>query len=98
MGDHAGAFGIDCRVSPTALRPEGFVGKMILYAEEAFVCPEITLPPFEAGRLPEIADVPASGTAFRPGDPVLTVLAGGASLEDCQRVLDDRIQGWRRRL
>jgi len=39
---------------------------------------------------PWIRDVPRSGTSFRPGDPVCTVLADGASAEGCRALLRAR--------
>ncbi len=40
--------------------------------------------------VPRLADIPAAGTNIRTGEPICTVLAEGASIDDCRDALNDR--------
>lgn len=75
----------------SAQRPR-FVAKRIVYANEPGVAefpPD--LPRWRLGFTPAVySDIPVAGQPLRPGDPVCTVLAGGASPEDCLQTLDLR--------
>ncbi len=42
-----------------------------------------------ARALPRLADVPRAGTEVRRGDPLLTALASGRTVDECRRRLDD---------
>ncbi len=98
LREHLRAFG---RVVPGAGpgRAEGFVGKAILHADRACRSPMTPIGPIaDAGRFPEIADVPWPGTDFRRGEPILTVFARGDSPEGCRRALAVRLRAWRRRI
>lgn len=82
-----------------ALTPErtgSVVGKAIYYAPRPLVFPatgpwEVDLDgEFDPWRLPDFADIPAPGTAFAPGEPVLTLLTRGRTLAECRRRLQSR--------
>ncbi|MDB5349605.1 MAG: putative ATP-dependent carboligase [Planctomycetota bacterium] len=85
------------------IRPPAFVGKAVVYADRRCILPAIDahrLRP-DAARsfaVPPICDLPAEGTVFEPGDPVLTVLSRGTTLESCSRRLHCRLARWRTRL
>jgi predicted ATP-grasp superfamily ATP-dependent carboligase len=93
-----------CRGRPVAPlgSPGVFAAKEIVFAEKGGV---FNLPA-EVGRgtsndplgQPEVADVPEKGTAFRAGDPVLTVFARGPSMESCRKRLGAARRGWLRRI
>ncbi|WP_165231317.1 ATP-grasp domain-containing protein [Aquisphaera insulae] len=76
------------------------VGKLILYAREALIAPDIPLPRsalVDRFALPRIADVPWPGTPIAAGEPILTVFARGESLPGCERRLRRaEEQLWRR--
>jgi predicted ATP-grasp superfamily ATP-dependent carboligase len=98
LGEHARAFGFEPPVFGGNLRAEGFVGKAIVHATRAFSWTERVDDDFKPALMPEIADIPAEGTVFAPGDPVMTVLARGDSPRECRKSLGARILDWRRRL
>lgn len=78
--------------------PDGCVGKAIVHADRAGAWALEADREATSGPLlfPEIADVPRPGTAFRPGEPVLTVFARGSTPEVCLGELDRRAERWRR--
>ncbi len=67
-----------------------FVGKEVLFATKAGVFEESVEDPNDPWRVPEFADIPEFGTRFKAGEPVMTVLAESATIEECQRVLAER--------
>ena len=75
---------------------QSFAGKAILFADR-----RCTLPMLDAWHPREsrgVADIPAIGATFAPGEPVMSVLARGSSLSSCTRRLDVRLALWRSRL
>lgn len=100
--EHCRAFG---RETPGSHRgrtnPPAFVGKRILFAERRSTLPDLDhWKPRSLGSfaIPHVADIPQLGTIFEPGDPVLTVLARGSTLELCSNRLHQRLECWRGRL
>lgn len=76
------------------------VGKRIIYADGPCRFPEIrprrpTTDPF---AIPRIADVPAAGTRFETGQPVLTLIESGPSIAACRARLERRRSRWAARL
>jgi predicted ATP-grasp superfamily ATP-dependent carboligase len=76
--------------APPGRAPQtGLLGKAILFAPRPAVFPAAG--PWQAfctgsadpWQLPAFADVPVAGSLLRPGRPVLTFFARGASLDDC---------------
>ncbi len=104
LRDHARAFGANLGAfgRPRA-HPPAFVGKAILFAESRG-----TLPAIDSWRarfssagsfaVPDVADIPAVGQTFDAGDPVLTVLCRGSSLERCDTRLERHLERWKSRL
>ena len=88
--------------APPARRPAApVVGKLVLYATEAGIAPEIPVPrPVLGDRLamPEIADIPWPGTPIGAGEPILTVFAHGENSGDCERHLRKAAERWQVRL
>jgi uncharacterized protein len=77
------------------------VAKLILYATREVIAPEIALgddrgPAALATR--PIADVPWPGTRFAEGDPVMTVLAFGENVANCQSRLIGLERTWMERM
>lgn len=78
-----------------ALRPHRRVGKAIIYAREPGRVP----PGLDTwvrrlntdGARPIVADIPASGTEFRAGEPLVTVLAYGETLAAVELALRDNV-------
>jgi predicted ATP-grasp superfamily ATP-dependent carboligase len=102
LADHARAcdpsFYRSSAARPAGRRPpQGFVGKAILHAPGACRFPERS-PVIRPGRRPRVADLPAPGTRFEAGEPVLTVLAYAPDLASCQARLRARLADWRGRL
>jgi predicted ATP-grasp superfamily ATP-dependent carboligase len=101
---HMAAFDLDfqgentCRISK---RPR-HVAKQIVYA----TCDCIVTPEMDRLRkawnserlLPCLADIPRPGTGIHRGHPVATVIADGASDEEVQQVLDERVHTVRQTL
>jgi predicted ATP-grasp superfamily ATP-dependent carboligase len=87
--------------APRGGRPPA-VGKVILHAPGPCRAPELDgwgrLVDDGLWEVPRIADIPAPGTTFRAGDPVLTLLATGADVEECRDRLGARLRRWRDRL
>jgi predicted ATP-grasp superfamily ATP-dependent carboligase len=92
LGKHLRAFGLPRRWQ--AGRPaEGIIGKAVYFAPRSFAFPA-TGPwdgeldrEFDPWRVPRFADVPWPNTAFRPGEPVLTVLTRGPTVAACLQAL-----------
>ena len=86
---------------PTIATKSRIVAKLILHASRELISPEISLPGGSATDpfgLREIADVPWPGTRFSPGDPVMTLLACGEDVADCQSRLIGLEREWTERL
>lgn len=102
--DHLRSFGGDVpETRRSRARPPAFVGKRILFADRRSTLPAVDTwrpRPGVSGSfaVPALADIPAEGMVFEPGDPVLTVLARGRTLESCALSLDRRLSRWRKRL
>lgn len=76
-----------------------FVGKRIVLADRACRFPDwISWSPPGPWDLPEAADLPGPGEQFEPGQPVLTVMAEGDSIEAVGRTLQIRHDEWLARL
>jgi predicted ATP-grasp superfamily ATP-dependent carboligase len=103
VAEHARAFGVEPpgRDVPPGPRP-GCVGKVVVYAKRSFAWPDWPLAiPWRLAdpwALPRYADVPAAGTEFGPGDPVLTLIEGSDGAAECARRLRRRVARWRVRL
>jgi predicted ATP-grasp superfamily ATP-dependent carboligase len=99
LADHARAFGYDGMESATIQHPRIF-GKAILYADAPLTVPDLgpIRPSADPFDVPEIADVPAPGTRFEPGQPVLTVLVADRDLAACHSRLERALAKWRGRL
>jgi predicted ATP-grasp superfamily ATP-dependent carboligase len=95
LAEHAAVFGFDRPSAPIVIAPEGFVGKLILYADRSFAWATDFQPMGKFDQMPEIADVPWHGTTFSPGEPVMTVLASGDTPEECRSQLAGRMRRWR---
>jgi predicted ATP-grasp superfamily ATP-dependent carboligase len=95
-GTSAGA-----RQGRTASSPPRVVAKLILYATRSLIAPELRADEDESDELfavRPIADIPAPGTSFDPGDPVMTILASGANRVECRSRLSELEARWRCRL
>lgn len=104
LAAHGRAFDPDAaRSALVRSRPPAFVGKAILFADRRSRLPAIDAwEPGGAARssfaVPTAADIPAPGSVFVAGEPVLTVMARGASPESCRDRLGRRLARWRGRL
>ncbi|RUL81920.1 ATP-grasp domain-containing protein [Tautonia sociabilis] len=103
LREHAAVFdgAIDRHSSCRVEIPSRRVGKLIVFARRDGSIPENVrwrLDDLAAGRFPRLADLPAPGSRFRAGQPVLTLLERGRSAGECRRRLFRRLLGWRRRL
>ncbi len=78
-------------------RPERIVGKRVLYATKAIKVDDLR---WRKGHdqdvfaIRDIADIPAAGTPFDPGEPVLTVMATGIDVADCETQLSRKAEPW----
>lgn len=70
--------------------PDWVVGKGVVFAPGRIVFPgegpweEVLLEPFAPWQVPRYADIPAAGEVIEAGQPVLTVLATGQTIEQCR--------------
>ena len=64
-------------------------------APELAVSDTLRIDPF---AMTAIADVPWPGTRFDAGDPVMTLIAWGESVAECQSRLTDQEREWMERL
>jgi uncharacterized protein len=104
LADHGQVFGGAAtpkqpRIPDTARR--GVVGKAILFAEHRCTVDIPARYSFQRRHwfaIPRLADVPHPGERFRPGEPVLTVFARAASIEDCRVRLERRLAAWQAHL
>ncbi len=87
--------------APTAIDRPCAVAKLIVHAPGDWVAPEIA-PGDESWSDPfamrAIADVPWRGTRFAVGDPVMTLIARGESVAECQSRLACQEREWMERL
>ncbi len=99
IADHARTFGRDVETPPRfESRKLGAAAKLILFARQPGQAP-IDWPWTDpTDPQPTIADLPAPGTILEPGDPVLTVLARGPTVEAALARLKARAATWRRRI
>ena len=97
IADHARAFGFDVPTRQPA-HPDRFAAKLILFARFPGIVPTDWPWTDPTAARPTVADLPAPGTILSPGDPVLTVLARGASLASTVDRLRSRASVWRRRI
>lgn len=77
------------------------VAKRIVYASRRLVAPVIDraeYQPLGSNRPATIADVPAAGTVFQSGEPVLTVLARARTARECKARAIDLERLWTERL
>jgi predicted ATP-grasp superfamily ATP-dependent carboligase len=98
VGWHAGAFGVSPPVADVR-RPEAeAVAKIIVRARRRAVVPEDLSWTDPGAEWPDVADLPAAGTALAPGDPVLTVFGRGGNVREA--LIRARILAgiWRRRI
>jgi predicted ATP-grasp superfamily ATP-dependent carboligase len=100
LADHARVFdkSLEClRLAPRP-RPGRVFGKMTVDAPVPFLFKAPPpVPDLGLWTVPEVADVPGPGTAFRDGDPVLTVFAEAADVSACLKTLHRRWQSWKAR-
>jgi predicted ATP-grasp superfamily ATP-dependent carboligase len=79
-----------------------FVIKEVIYAEALCVLeaavPEMKWHSDDPFRVPEVGDVPAAGTRFAPGAPIVTVFAEGPSPVACFEAIRRARAEWLRRL
>ena len=81
--------------------PTRVIAKWILHTPRRLVAPEIVLDENESHDLSSvrsIADVPWPGTCFNRGEPVMTMMAAGADMAECQSRLIELEQMWAERL
>ncbi|MFV0443680.1 MAG: ATP-grasp domain-containing protein [Planctomycetaceae bacterium] len=89
LRDHVECFTeIDHPAADWTATPGSVLGKAVLYSPaDAKVNSSVT-PPEEGFReWPRIADIPSKGTSLKRGDPILSVFARGASLEEVRQKL-----------
>jgi predicted ATP-grasp superfamily ATP-dependent carboligase len=79
-------------------RPPGAVAKRILFADRRGLVPADWPWTDPSAPWPDVADLPAPGTAIEPGDPVLTVFGRGATVDQAMSRLKARVHRWRRRI
>ena len=98
LREHARAF--DSSIAVEAAPPTGqgveTVGKLIVFAPRDCRFPRGLT---KINRTsPRLADLPEPWTFFEAGEPVLTLIERGGSLDDCWRELGRRRGSWTRRL
>ncbi len=101
LAEHRRAFDPSAPASAGPGRRPSIVGKSILFAPG-----RSRLPPSDRTRfrgigtmaLPPRADLPPEGSTFEAGEPVLTVLARGASPDSCEARLEARRDRWNSRM
>ncbi len=92
--------GVPEQASPVAVRSRA-VAKLIIHAPFEWTAPEIA---FSVGSgtdpfaMTAIADVPWPGTTFAAGDPVMTLIASGENVAECQLRLNAQEREWMERL
>lgn len=76
----------------------GVIGKLILYARTAVRAPDLSrfLRPRSPWTVPFLADIPRTGTAFSPGEPMCTVFATALTPDECRLKLYRRAERVRR--
>ena len=99
LAEHLGAWGMSVDGPSHPPSPAPFMAKAILFASQPTVW-QSGDPWFgdDPWAFPEIADVPHPGTRFHPGEPILSVFAGGDSPRACRKALGTRLVAWRGKL
>jgi predicted ATP-grasp superfamily ATP-dependent carboligase len=94
LAEHLAVFGLGASSAhpPPAAN---YIAKQILFAGKAGT---VRLLPFESdpSAFPEIADVPAPGTHYQPGEPLLTVFGRGEYRRAAVDDLAEKINHWNR--
>jgi predicted ATP-grasp superfamily ATP-dependent carboligase len=89
LAEHLGSYGVRVEALPRQSAPAA--GKVILYAKQALVISPATSEQLlgRTGSLeaPLLADIPHAGTEISVGEPILTVFARGATLENVEQDL-----------
>ena len=98
FAEHARAFGIEPTAPPSRSSVARIVAKRILFADRPLIFAADLTSLAARDRLPGIADIPAVGTSFSPGEPILTVFGRGRSIASALARLDRRSFDWRRRI
>lgn len=104
LDEHRRAFDPTASGTAAPARPAGrrpaVVGKRIVAAPAACRFPEVPEIPTPAGpfAIPRVADVPAVGSRFEAGAPVLTLLDSGPTVDVCRARLERRAARWGARL
>ena len=73
----------------------GYCGKVVLYADRAARAPDLSawIPrSVTLGELPELADIPLTGTEIFPGQPVFTCMGAGNDADTLRSELVERAQ------
>ncbi|MDB4733603.1 hypothetical protein OAF42_04080, partial [Planctomicrobium sp.] len=83
--------------SPSASGP--LFGKAILYAANPFTMNvDLSAEISDYNEFPAFADLPQVGTSFNAGEPVCTVFAQGATIQQCRESISSMLQQLRERL
>lgn len=83
--------------SPSAQGP--LFGKAILYAANPFTMNvDLSTEISDYNEFPAFADLPQVGTSFKAGEPVCTVFAQGATVQQCRESIAANLQQMRARL
>lgn len=104
LAEHQRVFdGDPSRVPRSRGQHQSYVGKAILFADRRCTLPALDdwrprSPALRSFAVPVVADVPAAGSVFEAGEPVLTVLARASSIRACETALRARLDRWRVRL
>jgi predicted ATP-grasp superfamily ATP-dependent carboligase len=105
LADHRraceGADDSGANAGPFDAAPRRVVGKLILYAPRRLIAPKISPGEYQlddAFAIASIADIPSPGTCIEPGHPVMTVMAGGESADECWQRLIQLEDDWMTRL
>jgi predicted ATP-grasp superfamily ATP-dependent carboligase len=87
-------------VPPRCGRAPAVLGKLFVYARDPVLAPDFArfLQPRSAWTVPYLADIPAAGTRFGPGQPVCTVFASADDPDACRKKLFRRAEWLRSRL
>ncbi|QDV34147.1 ATP-grasp domain-containing protein [Tautonia plasticadhaerens] len=99
LREHARAFGAGVEGHGTCLDSDRrFACKVVVFADRDGTVPAShRWPRFDptSPEPPPVADLPAPGSSFRAGQPVLTLLERAEDARDCRRRIARRLRGWR---
>lgn len=91
LGLHRRAFDPTAPAAPTFPATRGSLGKVILFARQAFAfsergpwCDNV---PLASAGLPQFADIPAAGEPIEAGHPICTLFAEGDDATACRKAL-----------